>query len=179
MELLNMLVMAQKAIHNEKRKDVALIASSSRTKKNKGNKSKKAKERVPKALGGVRKNKGNKKVKNKGKGKCFYCQGEGHWKRNCLKFLESIKGKDKIEEGETFSNLFISKCSKSSSKSWVLDTGASSNICSSLQDLASERRLESNEVTLKHGDIASVASKAMGTTSIDLNDHVLLFNNVS
>ena len=49
-ELLNMLVTAQKAIHNEKRKEVALIASSSRTKKNKGNKSKKAKERVPKSL---------------------------------------------------------------------------------------------------------------------------------
>ena len=63
-ELLNMLLMAQKAIHNEKRKEVALIASSSRTKKNKDNKSKKVKERVPKTLGGV--------SKNKGKGKCFY-----------------------------------------------------------------------------------------------------------
>ena len=58
----------------KKGKDVALIASSSGTKKNKYNKSKKAKERVPKALGGVRKNKGNKKVKNKGKEKYFYCQ---------------------------------------------------------------------------------------------------------
>ena len=74
------------------------------------------------------------------KGKYFYCQGKGHWKKNYPKFLESIKGKDKIEEGDTFSNLFISKCSKSSSKSWVLDTGASSHICSSLQDLANERR---------------------------------------
>ena len=60
MELLNMLVMAQKAIHNEKGKDVALIASSSGTKKKKGNKSKKAKERVPKASGGISKNKGKK-----------------------------------------------------------------------------------------------------------------------
>ena len=59
-----MLVTAQKAIHNEKGKEVALITSSSRTKKNKGNKSKKVKERVPKTLGGV--------SKNKGKGKCFY-----------------------------------------------------------------------------------------------------------
>ena len=92
-------------------------------------------------MGGVSKNKGKKKVENKGKRKCFYCQGEGHWKRNCPKFLESIKGKDKIGEGETFSNLSISKYSKSSSNAWVLDTSASSHICSSLQDLASERRL--------------------------------------
>ena len=63
-ELLNILVTVQKTIHNEKGKDIALIASSSRTKKNKDNKSKKVKERVPKTLGGV--------SKNKGKGKCFY-----------------------------------------------------------------------------------------------------------
>ena len=77
-ELLNMLVTAQKAIHNEKWKEVALISYSSGTKKKKSNKSKKAKEIIPKALGGVSKNKGKKKVKNKGKGKYFYYQGEGH-----------------------------------------------------------------------------------------------------
>ena len=37
-ELLNMLMMAQKAIHNEKGKEVALIAYSSGTKKKKGQK---------------------------------------------------------------------------------------------------------------------------------------------
>ena len=51
-----------------------MIASSHRTKKNKGNKSKKVKERVPKTSGGVNKNKGKKKVENKGKKKYFYCQ---------------------------------------------------------------------------------------------------------
>ena len=71
-KLLNMLVTAQKAIHNEKRKDVALVASSSGTKKSKGNKGKKAKERVPKAKGGVKKNKGKKKVENEDKGKCSF-----------------------------------------------------------------------------------------------------------
>ena len=96
-------------------------------------KARKLRKEVLKALGGVSKN----KVENKGKEKYFYYQGEGHWKRNCSKFLESIKEKDKIEEGETFSNLSIFKCSKSSSNEWVLDTSASSHICSSLQDLAS------------------------------------------
>ena len=161
-----------------KKKEVILIAYSSGTKKKKGNKSKKAQERVPKTSRGVSKNKGKKKVENKGKGKCLYCQGEGHWKRNCPKFLESIKRKDIIGEGETFSNLSIFKYSKSSYNAWVLDIGASSHIYSSLQDLASERRLGSNEVTLKLGDRASIAAKAMGTTFIDLNDHVLLLNNI-
>ena len=73
-KLLNMRVMVQKAIHNEKGKEVALIDYSSGTKKKKGNKSKKAKERIPKALGGERKNKSKKKVENKSKEKYFYCQ---------------------------------------------------------------------------------------------------------
>ena len=33
-------------------------------------------------------------------------------------------------------------------------------------------------MTLKLGDGANVAAKVMGTTSIDLNNHVLLLNNI-
>ena len=51
-----------------------------------------------------------------------------------------------------------------------------SHICSSLQDLANERRLRPNEVTLKLGNGASVAAKAIGSTSIDLLDHILLLD---
>ena len=81
-ELLNMLVTAQKAIQGNKGKEVALIASSSKTKK-KGNKKNKGKTSVVKPKGGIAKNKGKATVReDKGKGKCFHCQGEGHWKRN-------------------------------------------------------------------------------------------------
>ena len=44
-----------------------------------------------------------------------------------------------------------------------------------MQDLANERRLRPNEVTLKLGNGASVVSKAIGSTSID---HILLLDNV-
>ena len=161
-ELLNILVTTQKALEgNNKGKEVALITTSSGTKK-KGNKKKKGKTRVVKPMGEIAKNKGKAIVREEqGKGKCFHCQGEGHWKRNCPKFLESLKTKEKGKQGEgkTFSNLFTSKCSTSSSNAWILDTGASSHICSSFQDLASERGLRPNEVTLKLGNGASVATK--------------------
>ena len=57
-EILNILVTSQKALQgSNKRKEVALIATSSGTKK-KGNKKKKGKTRVVKSTGRIAKNKG-------------------------------------------------------------------------------------------------------------------------
>ena len=75
--------------------------------------------------------------------------------------LPRQKGKDKQGEGGTFSELFASKCSDSSSKAWVLDTSAGSHFSSSLEDLVNEKRLRQVEVTLKFVYGASVAAKAI------------------
>ena len=88
----------------------------------------KGKASVVKPSGGIAKHKGKASVvklettvrEDQGKGKCFYCQGKEHWKRNYPRRLESLKtkGKGKQGERETFSNLFASKCSDSSSRAW-------------------------------------------------------------
>ena len=57
-ELLNILTTAQKDIQWIKEKEVALVASSSRTKKKGNKKKKKGKTSVVKPTGGVAKNKG-------------------------------------------------------------------------------------------------------------------------
>ncbi len=80
--LLNMLIIDQKNMLGNKGKEVALIASSSveKSNKKKGNKKKK-----PKVLGPSKKiaKQKTKTKANKGKGKCFHCQKDGHWNRNC------------------------------------------------------------------------------------------------
>ena len=104
----------------------------------------KGKTSVVKSMGGVANNKGKAIVgEDKGKGKCFHCHGEGHWKRNFPKFLKSqkTKGKGKQGEGGTFFDFYASKCSKSSYRASVLDANASSHISSSLEDLVNEKRL--------------------------------------
>ena len=40
------------------------------------------------------KKKNSSKVKEP-KGKCFHCGVEGHWKRNCKKYLSELKNKNK------------------------------------------------------------------------------------
>ena len=93
-------------------------------------------------MGGIAKNKDKAMVReDQSKGKCFHCNSEGHWKRNGPKFLESskTKEKDKYGEGGTFSELFASKCSDSSSIAQVLDTNADSHISSSLEDKENKR----------------------------------------
>ena len=60
---------------------MALIVSSSGTKKKGNKKKKKGKTRVVKPMGGVAKNKGKAIVKeDQSIGKCFHYNGEGHWK---------------------------------------------------------------------------------------------------
>ena len=71
-ELLNMLMTVQKAIQGSKKKEVANIASSGKTKK-KGSKKKKGKISIVKPKMGIAKNKGKATVReDKGKGKCFH-----------------------------------------------------------------------------------------------------------
>ena len=108
----------------------------------KGKKSKKSKK-APKAK--ENKNDNNSKKKEP-KGKCFHCGVEGHWKRNCKKYLSELKKKGKYDL------LVLEACVvEDDMSSWVLDSGATNHVCSSMQILESSRELADGEVTMRVG----------------------------
>ena len=98
--------------------------------KGKGNKAKKGKgQSKPKA----------KKPKPPKEGVFFFCNEQGHWKRNCKLYLEDMKKKKSSEA--TTSGIYVIEVNLSTSASWVSDTGRGSHICVNVQGLRSSRSI--------------------------------------
>ncbi|KAK8547478.1 hypothetical protein V6N12_031615 [Hibiscus sabdariffa] len=132
----------------------------------------------------VAKSKGNGKTKPKGKdalkpkggvskdGKCFHCGKTGHWKRNCLIYLEDVKKAKAV--GASVSGIYVIDVHMSTSSSWVLDTGCGSHICTSVQGLHTRRNLAKGDVDLRVGNGARVAALAVGTYVLSLPSGLIL-----
>jgi hypothetical protein len=111
--------------------------------------------------------------------KCFYCKGDGHWKRNCLKYLEDRKaGKVVAKEKGIFDIHVIDiYLTSACSNMWVFDTSSVANICNSQQDLRNKRHLERNEVTMRVGNRQRVGVLAEGTLHLRLPFGMILVLN--
>ena len=135
-ELVNMLVTTEGILKSSKGTILAMEQTSLTKKKSgwkKKNKSTKKQRKESKPKKDVPK-------KAEAKKKYFHCDAESHQKWNYPLYLESLKIKksDKPPEGMLIieSNLIIS-----STSSWVLDSGSSTHICTSMQGLIESRRL--------------------------------------
>ena len=112
------------------------------------------------------------KPKAKPKTVCFYCKGEGHWKRNCAKYLAdkkagNIKGIYDIHVIDIY-------LTSSRSSACVFDTGSVAHICNSKQELQNKRRLATDEVTMRVGNGSRVDVIAVGMLPLHLPSGLVL-----
>jgi gag-polypeptide of LTR copia-type len=70
---------------------------------------------------------------------CFYCQSKGHWKSNCLKYLEDVRT-GMVPKTSTSDILVVEVNIVTSIHDWVLDTGSCAHICSNMQALKNRRK---------------------------------------
>jgi hypothetical protein len=122
-----------------------------------------------------------KAPKTKPKVKCFYCKGDGHWKRNCPKYLEDKKAGKIVAKDKGICDIHVIDIylTNARSETWVFDTGSIAHICNSRQDLKSKRRLARNEGTMRVGNDNRVDVVAVGTLHIWLpSGFILILNNV-
>ena len=101
---------------------------------------------------------------------------DGHWKRNCKAYLNSLKVKPKENPSEGML-IIETNISIIHSTSWILDSAATTHICMSMQDLKRSRRLKQGEVSLRVGNRAMIVASAIGTFFFKMSSrHVISLN---
>jgi hypothetical protein len=111
--------------------------------------------------------------------KCFYCKGDGHWKRNYPKYLEDKKAGKVVARDKGIFDIHVIDIYLTSahSNTWLFDTDSVANICNSQQDLRNKRRLGKNEVTMWVGNGQRVDVMAEGTLHLRLPSKMILVLN--
>ena len=172
-EMLNLLIDYENQVSSEKNKGIIMVVGKTSKKKGKGKYIPKRKPLGTK--GGVTKPKYKKVKTDHSDAECFFCKEKGHWKRNCKKYLDSLKNK---KQGKTLmKNVFMISLTVTDSSTWVLDTGSSFNICNTLQGLKITRWLKKGEINLQVGNGANVAALALGSISLNMpTGKVLVLN---
>src|SRR3954464_453051 len=110
---------------------------------------------------------------------CFYCKGEGHWKRNCPKYLKDKKAGKVTNRDEGIFDIHIVDLflTSAGSTSWILDTGSVAHISNSIQGQRNKRRLLKDEVTMRVGNGCQINVLAVGTKHLSLPSGLVLVLN--
>jgi hypothetical protein len=111
--------------------------------------------------------------------KCFYCKGDGHWKRNCSKYLEDKKAGKVVTRDKGIFDIHVIDIYLTSahSNTWVFHTSSIANICNSQQDLRNKRRLELNDMTMRVDNGQRVDIMSVGTLHLRFSSRMILVLN--
>src|SRR3954467_11165946 len=110
---------------------------------------------------------------------CFYCKGDGHWKRNCPKYLEDKKAGKIVRRDKGIFDIHVIDLflTSAGNTSWIFDTGSISHISNSSQGLRNRRCLMKDEVTMRVGNGCRIEVVAVGMKHLSLpSGLVLIFN---
>ncbi|KAJ1256028.1 hypothetical protein BS78_K102000 [Paspalum vaginatum] len=142
------------------------------SKKRKGKGKGKAKDRIQKP-----KTDAKPKVSPSPSDKCFHYGYNGHWSRNCQKYLEEKKKKKGSETSTSGINVIKINLATSSSESWVFDTGSMIHTCKSLLGLKQTRSFAKGELDVRVGNGAKVAVLAVSTYHLSLPSGLVMESN--
>jgi hypothetical protein len=111
--------------------------------------------------------------------KCFYCKGDGHWKRNCPKYLEDKKAGKVVARHKGIFYIYVIDIylTSAGSNMWLFDTSYVAHICNSQQDLRSKWRLERNKVMMRVSNGQRVDVVAICTLHLRLPSGLILVLN--
>src|SRR5215216_1867412 len=104
---------------------------------------------------------------------CFYRKGNGHWKRNCPKYLVDKKD-GKVNKGIFDIHVIDVYLTNTRSSTWVFDTGLVAHICNSKQELRIKRRLAKDEMTMRVENGSKVDVIAGGMLPLHLPSGLVL-----
>ena len=61
---------------------------------------------------------------------------------------------------------------------WIVDSGATNHVCSSLQMLSSSRELADRDITMRVGSGEVISTKVVGVARLNFKNKFLVLNNV-